>query len=77
MKRIPLLALLATSLASVVLIACSAPEALVAPRPVSPGWQDTGTPPASVVSREPERRYYTDHTGAIWDDRGKQVVPAS
>lgn len=64
---------LAAAIAGVLVAACTASEAFIAPRPMAPIWRDTGTPPASAVAREPEARYYTDSSGAIWDDRGKRV----
>ena len=69
------IAFLATAFASLVVNGCAPPEARLDLRAPSPTWRDTGTPPSSVVDREPERRYYTDHSGAIWNDRGKRVAP--
>ena len=65
------LSISAIALAGIVAAGCPAPDTRVAPR--APAWRDTGTPPNSVVTVEPERRYYKDSTGAIWDDRGKRI----
>ena len=35
----------------------------------APAFRDTGTPPATIALQR-EVRYYTDESGAIWDDRG-------
>lgn len=62
----------AIALAGVLAAGCpAAPETRIAPR--APAWQDTGTQRDSVVAADPERRYYRDSTGSVWDDRGKRV----
>jgi len=60
-------------LAGVLAAGCAFTEDRASPQPRAPGWQDTGTPPPSVVWLERKVRYYTDETGAIWDDRGRRV----
>lgn len=68
------LACLALALAPIAGAGCAtAPPTVVAPGTHAPTWQDTGTPPASVVTLEREVRYYTDEAGAVWDDRGRRL----
>jgi hypothetical protein len=66
-----ILSLSVMALAGAIAAGCPAPETRVAPR--SPAWQDTGTPPNSVVTVDPEIRYYRDSAGGVWNDRGKRV----
>jgi hypothetical protein len=73
MKTLPICLM---TLAGMAAAGCPAPEARVTPRIQSPGLQDTGTPP-STIALEPQVRYYRDHGGAIWDDRGHKVGTGS
>ena len=48
------LSIAAMALAGIVAAGCPVPETRTAPRNHAPSWQDTGTPPNSVVTVDPK-----------------------